>query len=186
MTDPKPARRYSTRLAAACATALCALSASFGAAAQESSGSSYPTVGLGGNFGFQKLSSSNGLFEVGADIPIYFTEDFSVGPWMQLGVGQSTVNLIVTANARYAFDFLERTRFNEVEPFVQGGLGLAYTRFAGAGATDFVMNMGFGAEVPVNDHVYVGSDVMFNPILTRPTGGNWAFTWQFVTLRYRF
>ena len=41
-------------------------------------------------------------------------------------------------------------------------------------------------EVPVTDHVYVGSDVMFSPILTRPSGGNWAFSWQFVTLRYRF
>jgi len=146
---------------------------------------SYPTIAIGANMGFQKLSSSNGLYAFGVDLPIYFTENFAIGPWMQLGVGQEAVNLLFTANLRYHFDFLDRTRFNKVEPFIQGGAGLVYTKIAGAKATDFVMNMGFGAEVPVSDRVYLGSDVMFNPILTRPSGGNWAFTWQFLTFRYR-
>lgn len=148
---------------------------------------SFPTIGLGGNVGFQKLSSSSGLMEIGADMPIYFTEHLSVGPWVQVGFSQETVNLIVTANTRWKFDFLERTTiFSKVEPFAQGGLGLVYTKVNGASATDFAMNMGFGAEVPVSDHFYVGSDVMFTPILTRPQGANWAFSWQFATLRYRF
>ncbi len=148
--------------------------------------SSYPTVSMGANMGFQKLSSSNGLYEFGFDLPIHLTEHFAIGPWMQVGFGQEAVNLIFTANIRYSFDFLRRTRFNRVEPFVQGGAGLVYTKINGAKATDFTMNMGFGAEVPVSDHVYIGSDVMFNPILTRNAGNNWAFSWQFVTLRYRF
>ena len=147
---------------------------------------SFPTIGLGGNIGFQKLNSGSGLMEIGADMPIYFTEHFAVGPWVQVGFSQKTVNLIATANARWKFDFLERTHFAKVEPFVQGGLGVAYTKVNGSGAADFAMNMGFGAEVPVSDHFYVGSDVMFTPILTRSQGANWAFSWQFATLRYRF
>lgn len=154
------------------------------AAAQENS--KYPTVAIGGNFGFQKLNATGGLLELGFDIPVHLTEHFAIGPWVQVGFSQKTVNLIATANARWKFDFLERTRFDTVEPFIQGGLGVIYTKINGAKATDFVMNMGFGAEVPVSDHVYLGTDFMFHPILTRPTGGNWAFSWQFLTLRYRF
>ena len=141
---------------------------------------------MGANMGFQKLSSSNGLYELGFDLPIHLSEHWAVGPWMQLGLGQETVNLIFTANVRYAFDFMERTRFYKLEPFVQGGAGLVFTKIGGSKATDFTMNMGFGAEVPVTDHVYVGSDLMFSPILTREAGANWAFSWQFVTVRYRF
>ena len=146
----------------------------------------FPTIGIGGNVGFQKLSSSSGLFEIGFEIPVYLNEHFSVGPWVQVGASQNVANVIATANARWHFHFLERTRFNKVQPFVQGGLGLIHTRVSGAKANDFVMNMGLGAEVPVTDHVWVGSDVMFHPILTRDVGANWTFSWQFLTLRYRF
>jgi len=158
-----------------------------GGAASAQEEKSFPTIGLGADLGFQKLGSSSGLLEIGADMPIYLTEHFAIGPWVQVGFSQKTVNLIVTANSRWKFDFLERTTiFSKVEPFVQGGLGLAYTKVNGASATDFAMNMGFGAEVPVTDHLYLGSDVMFTPILTRTQGANWAFSWQFATLRYRF
>lgn len=158
----------------------------FVTAASAQSESDYPTIGLGANVGFQKLGSSNGLFELGFDVPVHLTKNLSVGPWMQLGLAQDVVNLLVTANARWHFDFMERTRWNRVRPFAQGGLGLAYTKVGGAKATDFTINMGLGFEVPITDHVTMGSDVMFSPILTRPAGGNWVFSWQFATLRYRF
>jgi opacity protein-like surface antigen len=156
------------------------------ATARAQSESAYPAVGVGGNVGFQKLGSSNGLFEIGAEISLHLNEHFSVGPWLQVGTSQDIVNVLFTANARWHFDFMERTRFRRLRPFVQGGLGLAHTTASGAKATDFVLNMGLGAEVPVSDHVSLGSDVMFNPILTRPAGSNWAFSWQFLTVRYRF
>jgi len=165
-------------------TLLCAALITTAAHAQDES--AYPTLGIGGNVGFQKLSSSNGLLELGVDMPLYLNEHLSLGPWMQLGLSQDVVNLIFTGNVRWHFDFMERTRFHRVRPFVQGGLGLVYTKFEGSKQTDFTMNMGFGAEVPVTEHVYLGSDFMFSPILTRPAGGNWAFSWQFLTLRYRF
>lgn len=166
--------------------ALIAMCLVTGAPAMAQEESSYPRLAIGGNVGFQKLNATGGLLELGFDMPIHFTEHLAIGPWVQVGFSQKAVNLIATANVRWKFDFLERTRFNTVEPFVQGGLGVVYTKLNGSGATDFVMNMGFGAEVPVTEHVYLGSDVMFHPILTRPTGSNWAFSWQFLTLRYRF
>ena len=158
----------------------------FAAPALAQSESQYPTLGIGGNVGLQKLSSSSGLFEVGVDMPLHFNEHFSVGPWLQVGTSQDVVNVILTANARWHFHFLERTRFNKVQPFVQGGLGMVHTKVNGAKATDFAVNMGFGAEAPITDHVWLGSDVMFHPILTRDAGANWTFSWQFLTLRYRF
>lgn len=179
-------RRRSTATRSIVLVAASMIGVGLGTPAGAQSESSFPAFGIGGNVGFQKLSSSSGLFEVGFEMPVYLNESFSVGPWLQVGTSQDVVNVIFTANGRWHFQFLERTRFNKVQPFLQGGLGLIHTRVDGAKANDFVMNMGFGAEAPVTDHIWVGSDVMFHPILTRDLGANWTFSWQFLTVRYRF
>jgi hypothetical protein len=147
---------------------------------------SYPNFAVGMNLGFQTLGGAGGNFEIGFDAPIQLTEHYSIGPWLQVGVASQHVNLLVSANSRWKFDFLERTQFSKVEPFVQGGLGLAYRKQGSSNSTDFLMNMGLGAEVPVTDHLYLGSDIMFNTVPTLASGGAFNFSWQFATLRYRF
>ena len=171
-------------LGIAIAVAVAALLVPATASAQQDD--SYPTVGIGGNMGFQTIGSGSGLFQIGMEVPIYLSEDLSIGPWLQVGFASETVNLLFTANTRYTFDLLERTALRDVKPYLQGGFGLAHTDVSGAGSTDFVMNMGLGIEVPISERTVIASDLMFSPILTRSAGSNFTFSWQFLTLRYRF
>ena len=184
MTAPGPSRFTPLRSAFAIVIAAAALLVPATAMAQKDD--SYPAIGIGGNMGFQTIGSGSGLFQLGLEMPVYLSEDLSIGPWLQVGFASETVNLLFTANTRYTFDLLENTALRQVKPYLQGGFGLAHTDVNGAGSTDFVMNMGLGIEVPISERTAIASDLMFSPILTRSSGSNFTFSWQFLTLRYRF
>ena len=114
MTAPRPSRMTALRRACVIAAVAAALLAPATALAQKDD--SYPTVGIGGNMGFQTIGSGSGLFQLGLEMPVYLSEDLSIGPWLQVGFASETVNLIFTANTRYTFDLLENTALRQVKP----------------------------------------------------------------------
>ncbi len=133
-------------------------------------------------------SEAGGGLAIGIDTRIHFNENFSLGPWLNISFADEIVALDFAANGRWEFDFLQDTSLlRDVRPFVQGGLGLAHSKRKGAkGDTEFLINMGFGAEVPVTDHVYVGSEVMFNTVPTVGAANSVHYTVQVATVRYKF
>jgi hypothetical protein len=97
-------------------------------------------------------------------------------------------------NGRYSFDlsWVDDEIIQEVQPFVQGGLGFAYIDKDRSGAkkdkdgVGFLMNMGLGFEYPVSETVSLGNSVLFNVLPSRTARQHFFFSWQFVTLRFRF
>lgn len=183
------AARLATRMIKALLlSSLLLLGTTSGALAESQDGASYPSISLGGNLGIMKTDIGTGLFEMGVSAPIQLTESYSIGPWMQLGVAKNTVHLLFTANSRYSPDLFEGGKLRKLRPFIQGGLGLSYLSPPKPlkSNTEFLMNMGVGVEYALSDHMYVGSDVMFNVLVTSPAGLGFTTSWQFATLRYRF
>ena len=151
-----------------------------------SSSGSFPRFSVGANVG-AAASPNAGTFNLGVEAPIEFTRNLAVGPWMQIGMAEDVTTLAVTANVRYSFDAFEGAKLRKLRPYMQGGLGLAYTKPDNVdGETDFLINMGLGAEYGISDHVFVGSDFMINTIPTSPTANAFVFSFQFARLRYRF
>ncbi len=158
-----------------------------GSALAQSGGGNFPTVTVGGNVGFIRTTQATGLLELGLEAPIHITKNYSVGPWMQLGVAKSTVELLFSANSRYTVDVFTTGNLRKLRPYLQGGLGVAYLKVKGAkGIAEFMINMGLGAEYQLSDHMFVASDVMFNIPVSAAGGAGTTTSWQFASLRYRF
>lgn len=164
---------------------LCAalLAVAGAASAQGAAEQSYPRFTLGADVGFA-AGSGSGAFDIGFEAPIELNENFSIGPWLQILMARGSTGILFSGNARYVFTGLFYGRMAKVRPFVQGGMGLGYT--SGRGTTELLINMGFGFEYPLNENVYMGSDMMFNTLPTAGGGGAFQFSWQFVSLRYKF
>lgn len=149
--------------------------------------SSYPAFSIATGTGIRDNTVGGGL-AVGIDVRIHFNENFSLGPWMNIAFADEIVALDFAANGRWEFDFLKETKMlRKVRPFLQGGLGFQHVKMKGTkGDTEFLINMGFGAEAPITEHVYLGSEVMFNTVPTVPTATSLHYTVQVVTVRYKF
>jgi opacity protein-like surface antigen len=93
-----------------------------------------------------------------------------------------------TANLGAFTDALDR-----VDTYLQGGLGFTWwdvDRPARAGGDDddaeFLINFGFGAEYRLTEHVSAGTHMLFNVIPDEIYDERFYFSWEVVTLRYRF
>jgi len=151
-----------------------------------SSSDNFPRFSVGANVG-AAASPNSGTFNLGFEAPIEFTHNLAIGPWLQVGMAEDVTTLAVTANVRYSFDAFEGAKLRKLRPYMQGGLGLAYTKPDNVdGETDFLINMGLGAEYGISDNVFIGSDFMINTIPTSPTANAFVFSLQFARLRYRF
>lgn len=158
------------------------------APASSSSSSSFPRFSVGANMGAgASPTAAAGTFNLGFEVPIEFNNNWAVGPWMQIGMAEDFVDLFVSLNTRYSFDLFDGPNSRKLRPYMQGGLGIAYARQNPFdGDTEFLINMGVGAEYAVSDHVFLGSDVMVNTMPTAPAGAAYVVSWQFARLRYRF
>ena len=121
-------------------------------------------------------------------------DGFSAGPLLQIGISDNNTIVAPTVNGRYSFDlsWVDDEIIQEVQPFVQGGLGFAYIDKDRSGAkkdkdgVGFLMNMGLGFEYPVSETVSLGNSVLFNVLPSRTARQHFFFSWQFDTLRFRF
>ena len=120
------------------------------------------------------------------------TDEFSIGPLLQLGFEDDHTIVAPTLNFRYRVDLsdVDNEFVRRIEPFVQAGLGFAYIekerRFRDDDDTGFLLNGGFGAEYWVTDELAVGNSVLFNGMPDDVVNENFFLSWQLVTLRYRF
>jgi hypothetical protein len=129
---------------------------------------------------------------VASDIEYSITGDFGVGPSVQLAFDDDVTIVAPTMNLRYRVDLSDVNNefVRRLEPFGQLGLGFAYIEKDHAGGDDddtgFLVNGGFGAEYWVTDALAVGNTVLFNGMPDDVEGEEFFFSWQLVTLRYRF
>ncbi len=119
------------------------------------------------------------------------SEQFSLGPLLQLGLSGDDTIVAPTLNAQYSFDLHgmgpELSRLN---PFVQGGLGFAFIhedlRFGEDDDLGFLFNLGFGVEYDLTDRFALGNNLLFNIMPDEVNQENFFFSWQFATIRFRF
>lgn len=127
-----------------------------------------------------------GTYVIAFDGMFHFNENWAVGPILQVGPRSGFTLLTFTVNGRYYFQFLDGTIFDGLEPYATSGLGVGVTipKF-GSSVSEFSLNMGFGGEYPVTDHIYVGTSMLFN-IQPGAAVNSFVFSWQFAQVRYRF
>ena len=152
---------------------------------EESPWSIYSSLGF-------TLDPATFLLAFGGDYAM--TEEFGIGPLLQLGLSDDYTIVALTANGIWGFDLrehVENETLRKLRPTVQGGLGFAHVdKDRGSGKDDddtkFLINVGFGVEYPVTDHFSVGNSLMFNILPWNAAGENFFFAWQFATARFRF
>lgn len=120
-------------------------------------------------------------------------EDFYIGPSVQMAKSDSREFLSIGLEGRVELvdpiwetdDFSDR-----IVPFVTGGLGAAYLEKRNRAGEDDdwapMLNAGVGAEYLINPHVSIGSRMVFNWFLGDFVGEDTMFSWQVITLRFRF
>jgi len=121
-------------------------------------------------------------------------EGFSLGVLTQLGVDDDLTMVSPVVYGRYTANLGEFERsLDRVDTYLQAGLGFTWwdvDRPAHRGGddddTEFLTNFGFGAEYRLTDHVSAGTHLMFNVIPDEIYDERFYFSWEVVTLRYRF
>jgi hypothetical protein len=130
------------------------------------------------------------LFATGLEYSL--TRDFSVGPLIQLSFDDDDTIVAPTLNLRYRVDLTDVNNefVRRIEPFAQLGPGAAYIEKDKRPGDDddigFLISGGFGADYWVTEDLAVGNSVLFNGMPDDVEGENFFFSWQLVTLRYRF
>lgn len=125
------------------------------------------------------------------DAPYALTEDVRVGPLLQLAVDDDHVILAPSANVQYVFDLSDIDEsLVDLKPFVQGGVGFAYyhqdRRRGDDDDVGFLIHVGFGLEYLLTGRLAVGNSLLFNILPVDALGDHFFFSWQFVTVSFRF
>ena len=138
-----------------------------------------------GGLGF---SAGPDTFLMQFEAPYHFTSQISVGPQIQIGVSDSTTLVAVSANTRLTFDTSGSSNagLQKIEPFINGGLGLAFIDRTAVDEVGFLIDLGFGIAYPISDQVGIQSSMQFNIIPGGAAGEKFYYTWQIAGIRYRF
>jgi hypothetical protein len=126
------------------------------------------------------------LLAFGADF--FVTNNFNLGPLLELGVRDDRFLLAPTLSFQWLFDL--PAPMEPWKPFLQWGLGLAYleedNRLGRNDETGFLANFGFGFEYCLTNQIALGNSLLFNFLLDEVLDQNFFFSWQFVTVRFTF
>jgi hypothetical protein len=172
--------------AAALVLATTAASAQSRSASEQQEEEDRVRASVGASLGF--FADDPGGLNLGFEIPIEVNRNLSVGPWLTLGLADDFLLLSATANVRYHFDVFEGAKLRELRPFLQGGMGISHydDDDRDDDETGFLINMGLGVEYALSEHVGLGSNIMFNAAPTFRPSQAFYWSWQFLSLRYRF
>jgi outer membrane protein with beta-barrel domain len=121
-----------------------------------------------------------------------FNDYFSMGPMVQLGIDDDTTLVSPVLFARFKTDLGGiDPDLEPVEPYFQVGPGFTYWDIdAPPGRDDddleFLLNLGIGTEYRIDEHFSLGTQFGFNIIPTEIFDERFYFSWEVLTLRYRF
>jgi hypothetical protein len=103
-------------------------------------------------------SNSSAVFGMNFTWDYFLTNEWSVGPLLQVGFANDYNQVGLSAQARYTFDLPDYPR---VRPHLEGGVGFIYIS-DGGDETKFLMPLGGGIDVQVEKHLYLTSTFLFN------------------------
>ena len=118
---------------------------------------------FGGSLGFQTGTVDDTAVAVGLGLDYYLTDNFSIGPLVQLGTTSDLLQLGVSVQAKYTFDL---AGLPALKPHVEAGLGLLTTDLdrpgGGQDDTSYLIPLGVGLEYRLTPRVSLDTTLLFN------------------------
>jgi opacity protein-like surface antigen len=119
---------------------------------------------LGGGLGLMTDTPDNTAFSLGLSGDYYLTDEFSIGPLLQMGFTGDLFMAGLTAQAKYTFDLLG---IPNLKPYAQAGIGFVYADLKRGGGgkdsdTSFLLPFGLGAEYKLTNAVSLDATVLLN------------------------
>jgi opacity protein-like surface antigen len=177
-------------------TATMSLIAANSAAAQEATGAS-PALDLSrfsvqAGLGFFAEDNLDG-FLLNFEGSYHFDQNWSAGVDFQLGFDDDFLLFSMPFYARYDFGNLpvDAAYFSKLHPFAKLGLGFTYAEIDVNFAPDiddtgFLFLIGGGMAYPINDNFSLESTMQFNITTNDFFEDDFYFSWEIISLRYRF
>ncbi len=139
----------------------------------------------GAGLGLQADTPDGGAFALGLNGDYYLTQEFSIGPLLQMGLTGDLFQLGLTAQAKFTLDL---KGIPELKPHAEAGIGFIYSDFKRdrhEDDTSFLIPLGIGAEFRLNNALSLDSTFLFNFTDLKVRDEHFFFTWL-VGVRYRF
>ncbi len=119
---------------------------------------------LGGALGFMVDTPDNTAFAIGLSGDYYFTNEFSIGPLLQMGFTGDLFMIGPSAQAKYTFDL---GGIPNLKPYAQAGIGFIYADLKRGGGekesdTSFLIPFGLGAEYKLTNAISLDATVLLN------------------------
>ena len=129
-------------------------------------------------------------FLVNVELPYAFDRWVAVGPMFQIGLDDNNTIVAPTLNLSVGIPDLPGEDFDALRPYGFAGVGFAWieddNRRNDDSSAGFLVNFGFGLELEVTRHFYVGSQMSFNFLPERTLGQDFFYAWQVGGLRLAF
>ena len=119
---------------------------------------------LGGALGFMTDTPDSTAFAVGLSGDYYLTNEFSIGPLLQMGFTGDLFMIAPSAQAKYTFDL---GGIPSLKPYAQAGIGFIYADLKRGGGekendTSFIIPFGLGAEYKLTNAISLDGTVLLN------------------------
>jgi hypothetical protein len=136
------------------------------------------------------LMADPDAFLMNFEIERFMRDEVAVGFALQLGVDDDYTVVSPMVFSRYVFDFsgFENELVSMLQPYVQGGAGLTHIDLDRSGSngngTDFLVSLGAGLDIPLNDTLGVGTRVLVNLIPGEVVNQRIYISWEILSIRY--
>lgn len=131
-------------------------------------------------------------FLLNADIERFVRDEVTVGLAIQLGVDDDYVIVSPMLFTRFVFDLtgFENEFVKRLQPFGQAGAGITHIDVDLPGkdrdGTDFLLSIGAGFDYKLNAPLSLGTRMLVNIVPGEVLGERIYFSWEVVSLRYRW
>lgn len=123
---------------------------------------------------------------VGLDYSFFVKDRFSVGPLLQLGFDDDRLIVAPTINFKMYLDVNEP----KLHPYLNAGIGAVYLNVEHTpGDNDeigLLLNVGAGLDYQLSDSTSLGTNILCNFIPYEVMGENFFFSWQLLSITFRF
>lgn len=158
----------------------------------------YPTNGGGlvervpgwsfrGGIGF---TADPGTLLLNFELPYAFDRWVSAGPMLQVGIDDHDLIVAPTANVIVRVPDLPGEALDRVHPYALVGIGFAVieddNRRGDNSSAGFLIDFGVGLEVQLSEHLYLGSQMMFNFLPEETLDEDFFYSWQVGGVRIAF
>ena len=124
------------------------------------------------------------------EVPYAFDRWVSAGPAIQIGIDKHDTIVAPTFNVTVRVPDLPGETFDRLHPYALVGMGFAVIedddRRNDNVAAGFLIDFGIGLEFQVSEHLYLGSQMMFNFLPEETLDEDFFYSWQIGGIRIAF